>query len=52
MDQLQLTKDEIITLLGLLTATFEIGYSKDPKISRLQAKLSIMLEIAENRGEN
>jgi len=40
-----LTKDEIMFILEKINPGF--GYSDDPKIARLQAKLSIMLELAE-----
>lgn len=56
-----LTKDDILFLLKLLERKVvipedqnfpfeitrrEMGYSSDPTVSKLQAKLSIMLEVA------
>jgi len=42
---MRLTSDDIRTLLHALCP--EGGYSKDPKVAKLQAKLSVMLEAAE-----
>jgi hypothetical protein len=61
-----LTSDEIQFLLGLLSHETVVpeskefpyrvvnprgfGYSKDPKVGQLQAKLSIMLQVAGEAG--
>lgn len=39
-----LTAEEILFVLELLQEKYGFGYSEDPKVGRLQAKLSIMLE--------
>jgi hypothetical protein len=59
-----LTREEILLIMGLLSQETVVppskkfpyrisveghGYSKDPKIGPLQAKLSIMLEVAARR---
>ena len=41
-----LTKDEIMLVLNLLAEKYGHGYSDVPDVGRLQAKLSIMLELA------
>jgi hypothetical protein len=40
-----LTKNEILLVLKLMEEKYGPGYAKDPLASRLQAKLSIMLEV-------
>lgn len=45
---MHLTSKEILLILNKLCP--EGGYSKDPEISKLQAKLSIMLEVAGSMG--
>lgn len=44
-----LTTEEILFILELLQEKYGFGYSEDPKIGQLQAKLSIMLEAASRR---
>lgn len=41
-----LTEDDLRYLLALIAKTLpgEVGYSDNPKVARLQAKLSVMLE--------
>lgn len=41
---------EIQLLLDLLREKHGPGYAKDPEVGKLQAKLSIMLEVASQRG--
>jgi hypothetical protein len=41
-----LTKDEIRLILDLLAEKYGPGYSDIPEVARLQAKLSIMLQVA------
>lgn len=45
-----LSEDEILILLDLLAKTTSsgFGYSDNPKIAQLQAKLSVMLEVKRN----
>ncbi len=45
-----LTYEELLLLLDALTAKYGTGYSFVPEIGRLQAKLSIMLEVAQRRA--
>lgn len=42
----RLTKDEILLILKAIEKAHGVGYSNDPKVAALQAKLSIMLEVA------
>ena len=44
-----LTSEEVLLFLELLREKHGPGYSKDPKIGKLQAKLSILLEMAHRR---
>jgi len=44
---IMLTSKEIVLILEKIHPGF--GYSKDPGVSVLQAKLSIMLEVAQRR---
>jgi hypothetical protein len=41
-----LTHDEILLILDALSAKYGIGYSDVKAVGQLQAKLSIMLEMA------
>lgn len=41
-----LTKRQILVILGLISEKFGGGYSSNKEILALQAKLSIMLEMA------
>lgn len=46
---MRLTVEEINAILNALRSVHGAGYAKDPKIAALQAKLSIMLEVAQAR---
>lgn len=41
-----LTKEEILAIFALIEAKHGAGWVKDETVARLQAKLSIMLEVA------
>ena len=43
---MKLTKDDILLILQMCEKIHGIGYAKDPKVSALQAKLSILLQVA------
>ena len=43
---MQLTKAEITLILDLIREKYGFGYSDKPEIGKLQAKLSMMLEMA------
>ncbi len=45
---MHLTSEEILLILSKLHP--DSGYSSDPKIAKLQAKLSILLELAGRMG--
>lgn len=42
---MNLTKNEILLILKLIEEKHGFGYASDPLVGRLQAKLSIMLEV-------
>ena len=42
-----LTADEIRLILNLIADKYGSGYSEEPDIGKLQAKLSIMLEMSQ-----
>jgi len=42
----RLTKDEIVMILNALSEKHGPGWSRDEKVGALQAKLSVMLEVA------
>lgn len=44
-----LTTEELRIIFDALEAKYGRGYSADERVSRLQAKLSIMLEVAQQR---
>ena len=44
-----LTAAEIRLIFEALTAKYGFGYSTVPEVAKLQAKLSIMLEVASSR---
>lgn len=46
-----LTAAEIRLLLEALVAKYGPGYSTEPNVAALQAKLSVMLEAAQRREE-
>ena len=46
-----LTKADILLILRELEKTHGFGYSKDPEVGALQAKLSILLEMAVRREQ-
>jgi hypothetical protein len=48
---MKLTNSEILFLLNCVERTYGFGYAKDPKVSRLQAKLSIFLEANQRLGD-
>ena len=48
---MNLSSKEIMLILESLSAKYGIGYSSIKEVGQLQAKLSIMLEIATNREE-
>ena len=43
---MRLTKNEILLILDALREQHGRGYAKDPAVGALQAKLSMMLEVA------
>lgn len=42
---MRLTKEEVQLLLRLLREKYGPGYSEEPGVGQLQAKLSVMLEV-------
>lgn len=46
-----LTNKEIFLILDLITKEHGFGYSKDPIVRQLQAKLSVMLEVLQKEKE-
>ena len=46
---MSLTSAQILFILDLISEKHGKGYSDDPEIGKLQARLSIMLEIARKR---
>lgn len=46
-----LTKDEILQILDALTDKYGMGYSSVEGVGALQAKLSVMLEVAGCEGQ-
>lgn len=47
-----LGQKEIRVLLDLLREKYGPGYSSDPVVGALQAKLSVMLEVANKAGRH
>ena len=47
-----LTKEEILLILNLIEEKYGLGYCMDPvEVGKLQAKLSIMLEVRQRMEE-
>jgi hypothetical protein len=46
-----LTSEEIQLILQLISEKYGDGYADDPKVARLQGKLSIMLEAKSKAAE-
>ena len=46
-----LTFKEIMLILEVLEAKYGIGYAEDKEVGKLQAKLSILLEVASKRED-
>ena len=40
-----LNREEILLILGLMAEKYGSGYSDDPQLRQLQAKLAVMLEV-------
>jgi len=47
----QLTSAEVMLILDALSDKYGRGYSKVPEVGHLQAKLSILLEVAHRRED-
>ncbi len=48
---MMLSKSEIALILEVISEKYGMGYSDNPEVGALQAKLSIMLEMAMNKEE-
>lgn len=43
---MRFTSRELLLILNALSSQYGMGYSDNPEVGKLQAKLSIMLEVA------